>query len=41
MWALKNSEVKGIICNMGGDDSYRVLPYIDTQVIHESKAVSE
>ena len=25
-WALQNPEVKGIICNMGGDDSYRVLP---------------
>ena len=35
MWALKNDSIKGIICNQGGDDSYRVLPYIDTQVIHD------
>ncbi len=33
MWALENSDIKGIICNMGGDDSYRVLPYIDIEVI--------
>ena len=35
MWALKDDSIKGIICNQGGDDSYRVLPYIDTQVIHD------
>ena len=28
MWALKNETVQGIICNQGGDDSYRVLPFI-------------
>jgi len=39
MWALKNPDVKGIVCNMGGDDSYRVLPYIDTQVIHDNPKV--
>lgn len=39
MWALKNPDVKGIICNMGGDDSYRVLPYIDPQVIHDNPKV--
>lgn len=35
MWALKDDSIKGIICNQGGDDSYRVLPYIDSQVIHD------
>ncbi|MBP5605055.1 MAG: LD-carboxypeptidase [Ruminiclostridium sp.] len=39
MWALKNDSVKGIICNQGGDDSYRVLPYIDPQVIHDHPKV--
>ena len=39
MWALQNEEIKGIICNQGGDDSYRVLPYIDTQVIHDNPKV--
>lgn len=38
-WALTNPEIKGIICNMGGDDSYRVLPYIDTQLIHDNPKV--
>ena len=39
MWALKNPDIKGIICNMGGDDSYRVLPYIDIQIIHDNPKV--
>lgn len=39
MWALQNDNVKGIICNMGGDDSYQVLPYIDVQVIHDNAKV--
>ena len=39
MWALKNETVQGIICNQGGDDSYRVLPFIDTQVIHDHPKV--
>ncbi len=39
MWALRSEEVKAIICNMGGDDSYRVLPYIDPQVIHDHPKV--
>ncbi len=39
MWALKNDSIKGIICNLGGDDSYRVLPYIDSQVIHDHPKV--
>ena len=39
MWALKDDSIKGIVCNMGGDDSYRVLPYIDTQVIHDNPKV--
>lgn len=39
MWALKNQEVKGIIANMGGDDSYRVLPFIDRNVIREHPKV--
>ncbi|WP_026526417.1 LD-carboxypeptidase [Butyrivibrio sp. VCD2006] len=39
MWALKNDAVQGIVCNMGGDDSYRVLPFIDTNVIHDNPKV--
>ena len=29
MWAMQDKKINGIICMMGGDDSYRVLPYID------------
>lgn len=32
-WALENPEVKAIITNMGGDDSYRLLPYLDYELI--------
>ena len=39
MWALKDDSIKGIVCNQGGDDSYRVLPYIDAQVIHDHPKV--
>lgn len=39
MWALENKDVKGIICNMGGDDSYRVLPYINPDVIKNNPKV--
>ena len=28
-WALHNTEVNGIIANMGGDDSYHVILYVD------------
>lgn len=39
MWALKNPNIKGIIANMGGDDSARLLPYIDFDVIHDNPKV--
>lgn len=39
MWALKNKDVQGIICMMGGDDSYRVFPYIDIEVIKNNPKV--
>jgi len=39
MWALKNPEVKGIIANMGGDDSVRLLPYLDFDIIHSNPKI--
>lgn len=39
MWAIKNKDVHGIICIMGGDDSYRVLPFIDLNAIHENPKI--
>ena len=37
--ALQNPEINGIICMMGGDDSYRVFPYVDIKVIQENPKV--
>ena len=39
MWAMQDQEINGIICMMGGDDSYRVLPYIDLNVIKSNPRV--
>lgn len=39
LWALENPKVKGIIANMGGDDSYCVIPYVDLSVIHDNPKV--
>ena len=39
MWAMENKEINEIICMMGGDDSYRVLPYIDLNVIKNNPKV--
>jgi len=33
MSAFANPDIKGIICCIGGDDSIRMLPYIDFQII--------
>lgn len=39
MWALDNEEINGVFCLMGGDDSYRVFPYIDLEVIKKNPKV--
>lgn len=33
MWAFENKNVKAILSNIGGDDSIRLMPYIDTDTI--------
>lgn len=33
MQAFKDEEIKGIFCALGGDDTIRILPYIDFDVI--------
>ena len=38
-WALENKEIKAIICIMGGDDSYRVLPYVDVEIIRNNPKI--
>jgi len=39
MWAFKNPDVKAIISNIGGDDSIRILPYIDFDVIRSNPKI--
>ncbi|GIO24630.1 S66 peptidase family protein [Oceanobacillus sp. J11TS1] len=39
MNAFQNSEIKGIISNIGGDDSIRLLPYIDFEIIRRNPKV--
>jgi muramoyltetrapeptide carboxypeptidase LdcA involved in peptidoglycan recycling len=34
-WALTNPHVKGIISTIGGDESVRILPYIDQDLIRK------
>lgn len=39
MMALKDKSVKAIICAIGGSDSYRLLPYIDFDVIKNNPKI--
>lgn len=38
-WALSNSDVKAIIPMIGGDDSVRLLPYIDFDLIRKNPKI--
>src|SRR5690554_616028 len=38
-WALQNPEVKGIISVIGGDESVRILPYLDGGLIRANPKV--
>lgn len=39
MWALTDSEVKGIFSNIGGNDSVRILPLLDHDLIRQNPKV--
>ncbi len=39
MCALLDPDIKGIITNMGGDDTYRLLPYIDYDIIRDNPKI--
>ena len=39
MDAFKDKEVKAIICNIGGDDTIRLLPYIDFDIIKNNPKI--
>lgn len=39
MEAIVDKDIKGIICNIGGDDTIRLLPYIDFETIANNPKV--
>ena len=39
MEAILDKDIKGIICNIGGDDTIRLLPYIDCKAIANNPKV--
>lgn len=39
MWAFENKNVKGIIANIGGNDSERLLPYLDPHIIRDNPKI--
>ncbi|GGP09953.1 S66 family peptidase [Oceanobacillus neutriphilus] len=39
MAAFQDTEIKGIISNIGGDDSIRLLPYIDFDIIRQNPKI--
>lgn len=39
MWAFGNPEVKGIICNIGGNDSDKILQYLEPDVIKNNPKI--
>ncbi|WP_343769220.1 S66 peptidase family protein [Oceanobacillus oncorhynchi] len=39
MTAFKDPEIKAIISNIGGDDSIRLLPYIDFEIIRQNPKI--
>jgi muramoyltetrapeptide carboxypeptidase LdcA involved in peptidoglycan recycling len=39
MNALKDNSIKAIICSIGGEDTYRLLPYIDFEVIKNNPKI--
>lgn len=39
MWAFENKEVRAIIANIGGNDSLKVIPYIDPKAIRDNPKI--
>lgn len=39
MTAFKDKEIKAIFCNIGGDDTIRILPYIDFEVLRNNPKI--
>ncbi|MDR2600071.1 MAG: LD-carboxypeptidase [Oscillospiraceae bacterium] len=39
MWAFENKQIKGIISNIGGEESIRILPFINFEIIRKNPKV--
>ncbi len=39
MWAFENKDVRAVIANVGGNDSIKIIPHIDTEVITDNPKV--
>lgn len=39
MSAFADPDINGIICTIGGDDSIRILPYLDLDIIHRNPKI--
>ena len=39
MWAFENNDLKAIIANIGGNDSVRILPYLNSEVIMQNPKI--
>lgn len=39
MDAFKNKDIKAVFCNLGGDDTIRLLPYIDFEVLKNNPKI--
>ncbi len=39
MWAFENKEIRGIIANIGGNDSVRLLPYLSSKIISDNPKI--
>lgn len=39
MWAFENKDVRAIIANIGGNDSIKIIPYIDPKVISDNPKI--
>lgn len=39
MWAFSDPSIKGIVATIGGDESVRILPYLDTKIIAQNPKI--
>lgn len=39
MWAFENNDINAVIVNIGGNDSIKIIPYIDTKIISNNPKI--